>query len=74
MRRSRKPSLHIPIHVGDKKIWALVDTGAAATFIQFSLAKKLGIWEHHTGTREQVRYANGVTEPVLGVVPLDFTL
>ena len=71
---SGKHSLHIPIHVGDHKIWALVDIGAAATFIQFSLAKKLGIWERHVSPREQVHYANGITEPILGVVPLDFTL
>ena len=51
-----------------------MDIGAAATFIQFSLAKKLGIWERNVCTREQVCYANGVTEPILGVVPLDFTL
>ena len=74
IHNSGKPLLHIPIHVGNRKIWALVDTGAAASFIQFSLAKKLGIWENHVRTREQVRYANGVTEPVLGIVPLNYTL
>ena len=40
----------------------------------FPWQKKLGIWERHVHTREQVHYANGVTEPILGVVPLDFTL
>ena len=33
IRNSSKPSLHILIYVGDRKFWALVDTGAAATFI-----------------------------------------
>ena len=60
VQRPAKKSLHVPIFVGTRKIMALVDTGASATFIQFSLAKKLGIWDQHTMTREQVRYGNGV--------------
>ena len=53
---------------------ALVDIGASATFIQFSLAKKLGIWDQHSMTQEQVHYRNGVVEPVLGIVLFEFTL
>ena len=74
VQRPAKKSLHVPIFVGTQKIMALVDIGASVTFIQFSLAKKLGIWDQHTMTREQVRYGNGVVEPVLGIVSLDFTL
>ena len=45
VRKSGKKSLHVPVFVGERKIMALVNTGASATFIQFSLAKKLGIWD-----------------------------
>ena len=51
---------------------ALMDTGAPATFVQFSLVKKLGIWEHHSMTREQVWYGNGIVGPALGIVLLEF--
>lgn len=51
-----------------------MDTGATSSFIQFSLAKKVGVWERKTPSNHQVHYANGIVEPVLGVVPLDITL
>ena len=50
VQRPAKKSLHVPIFVGTRKTMALVDTGASATFIQFSLAKKLGIWEQYMMT------------------------
>lgn len=72
--KPEKKSLHVPIEVCGKRIMALVDTGATSCFVQLALAKKLGVWDRHTTSTQRVRYANGVVEPVLGTVPLDFTL
>ena len=74
VKKSNKKSLHIPIHVCGRRIFALVDTGPISCFIQFSLVKKWGIWDKKVKSTHQVRYANGVVEPVLGIVPLETTL
>ena len=72
--KSNKKSLRIPIHVCGWCIFALVATDATSCFIQFSLAKKLGIWDKNIKSTHQIRYANGVVEPVLGIIPLEITL
>ena len=72
--RDDKKSLHVPIQVCNRRVHALIDTGATACFIQSSLAKKLGVWDKRMSSTHQVRYANGVVEPVLGIVSLDVTL
>ena len=73
VKKHDKKSLHFPIHVWPSH-QCPVDTRAVSCFIQFLLAKKLGVWEKQTKSRHQVCCTNGVVEPVLGIVPLKITL
>ena len=74
IKKIDKNSLHVPIDVCDRRIFALVDIGATSYFFKFLLAKKLKVWDKKTKSIHQVRYANGVMELLLGIVPLKITL
>lgn len=65
-----KKSLHVLLHIWGRKLVALVDTSAKSCFVQFPLARRLGLWENKECNNYRPYYANGAVEPMLGIVHL----
>eukprot|EP00210_Caulerpa_lentillifera_P001453 g1394.t1 len=71
VRSIEKSSMHLPVKLDDRKINALIDTGATNCFIQCRLVDSLGLNDRVKPCSNLVVMGNGVTEELGGKLALD---
>lgn len=66
----QKNSLHVPIWIGDRKLSALVDTGATHCFVQKTLLQELNLLDQMVSCNKKVIFGNGTVDALLGQITL----
>lgn len=74
VRSTEKSSMHLPVKLANHKIGALVDTGATNCFIQSKLVDTLEFSGQVQPCSNLVVMGNGVTEELMGKLPLEVTI